>query len=56
MDVRDALKELASMIKAEIIRRVWEEGVNPKTGTNTLIESDLIKNLKVEAVSATGME
>lgn len=51
MDLHKALKELAEMIKAEIIRRVWEEGVNPKTGTNTLITSDLIKNMKVEAVS-----
>jgi hypothetical protein len=51
MDVKTALKELADMIKAEIMNRVWEEGVNPKTGTNTLISSDLIKNMRVEAVS-----
>lgn len=51
MDARKALQELAAMIKGEIMNRVWEEGVNPKTGTNTLISSDLIKNMKVEAVS-----
>lgn len=51
MDVKTALKELADMIKAEIMNRVREEGVNPKTGTNTLISSDLIKNMRVEAVS-----
>lgn len=51
MDVKTALNELADMIKAEIMNRVWEEGVNPKTGTNTLISSDLIKNMRVEAVS-----
>ena len=51
MDIRQALTELASMIKAEIMNRVWEEGVNPKTGTNTLITSDLIKNMRVDVVS-----
>lgn len=51
MNVREALQELAQMIKAEIMQRAWEEGTNPKTGTNTLISSDLIKNMKVEAVS-----
>lgn len=51
MDAKKALQELAAMIKAEIMRRVWEEGVNPKTGTNTLVSSDLIKNMTVEAVS-----
>jgi hypothetical protein len=51
MDARKALQELAAMIKAEIMRRVWEEGVNPKTGTNTLISSDLIKNMTVEVTS-----
>lgn len=51
MDIKTALQQLASMIKTEIMRRVWEEGVNPKTGTNTLVSSDLIKNMKVEAVS-----
>ena len=51
MTVKEALQELANMIKAEIMNRVWEEGVNPKTGTNTLIYSDLIKTMKVEPVS-----
>lgn len=51
MELRTALKELADMIKAEIMRRVWEEGVNPKTGTNTLIYSDMIKEMKVEPIS-----
>ena len=36
MDVKTALKELADMIKAEIMNRVREEGVNPKTGTNII--------------------
>lgn len=51
MDAKKALQELAAMIKSEIMNRVWEEGVNPKTGTNTLISSDLIQTMKVEAVS-----
>lgn len=48
--IQKALKELCNEVKALIMARVWEEGVNPKTGTNTLISSDLIKNMKVEAV------
>lgn len=51
MDVKNALRELAELIKAEIMKRVWEEGVNPKTGTNTLIYSDLIKDMRVDAIS-----
>ena len=47
MDLSTAFKELAEEVKSEVMRRVWEEGVNPKTGTNTLIYSDLIKNMKV---------
>lgn len=51
MDIKTALQQLAQMIKEEIMKRVWEEGVNPKTNTNTLISSDLIKNMRVEPVS-----
>lgn len=51
MDIQKALKELAQEIKNEIMRRVWEEGVNPKTGTNTLIYSDLIKDMEVKPIS-----
>lgn len=51
MDIQKALKELAEQIKDEIMRRVWEEGVNPKTGTNTLIYSDLIKDMEVKPIS-----
>ena len=51
MELKEALQELADMIRDEIMRRVWEEGVNPKTGTNTLISSDLIKNMEVKPIS-----
>lgn len=51
MDIQKALKELSKEIKDEIMRRVWEEGVNPKTGTNTLIYSDLIKDMEVKPIS-----
>ena len=51
LNLKEALEELASQIKNQIINDVWEEGVNPKTGTNTLISSDMIKNMKVEAVN-----
>lgn len=51
MDIKTALQELAKEIKDEIMRRVWEEGVNPKTGTNTLIYSDLIKDMEVKPIS-----
>lgn len=51
MDIRKALQELAKDIKDEIMRRVWEEGTNPKTGTNTLIYSDLIKDMEVRTIS-----
>ena len=51
MTVKEALQELAKEIRDEIMRRVWEEGVNPKTGTNTLIYSDLIKDMEVKPIS-----
>lgn len=42
MDLHSALKELADQIKDEIIRRMHSPvGVNPRTGRNTLIGSDL---------------
>ena len=55
MNIRDALQDLAKEIKDEIIRRVWEEGTNPKTGTNTLITSDLIKDMEVKPISETSI-
>lgn len=49
MDLRSALQELAARIKAEIISRMSSEiGVNKKTGSNTLIGSDLMGSVSVE--------
>lgn len=48
MDIREALEELAKQIKNEIILRLHSSvGVNPRTGTNTLIGSDLEKSIDV---------
>lgn len=48
MDLHSALKELADQIKEEIIRRMHSPvGVNPRTGRNTLIGSDLERSVEV---------
>lgn len=48
IDARTALKQLAQMVKEEILRRIQQYGVNPRAGRNTLIGSDLEKSIKVE--------
>lgn len=46
--VREALDELAKDIYREIVRRLHSDiGVNPRTGTNTLIGSELEKSIEV---------
>lgn len=48
MDIRLALKELADAIKEEILRRMASDvGINPRTGTNTLVNSGLYKSVDV---------
>lgn len=48
MKLDTALKELADDIKEEIIRRMHSSvGVNPRTGSNTLIGSDLERSVDV---------
>ena len=48
MDVKQALDELAKEIKNEIILRLHSSvGINRKTGTNTLIGSELEKSIDV---------
>lgn len=50
MDLKSALDELAKEIKDEIIRRLHSNiGINPRTGTNTLIGSNLEKSIQVTA-------
>ena len=51
MDLKKALQELAVEIKDEIIRRLHSEsGINPRTGTNTLVGSNLEKSIDVQAL------
>lgn len=57
MELRDALQELARMVKNEIILRLHSSiGVNPRTGTNTLIGSDLERSIDVSVVSDDTIE
>lgn len=52
MDIKEALQELAQMIKVEVLARMTSSvGVNPRTGTNTLEGSDLYKSVDVKPVS-----
>ena len=54
MDVKKALDELAKEIKNEIILRLHSSvGINQKTGTNTLIGSDLERSIDVKAIDDT---
>lgn len=51
MDLKKALQELAQMIKNEVLRRMESNiGVNPRTGENTLVGSDLYKSVDVYPV------
>lgn len=48
MRLQDALKELADMVKEEIIRRLHSDiGINPRTGQNTLAGSNLERSISV---------
>ena len=52
MDIQFALQELADKIKDEIHRRMESNiGVNPRTGTNTLVGSDLYESVDVSVTS-----
>ena len=51
MDIQNALRELASDIKQEVLRRMSSDlGVNRKTGTNTLDGSELMKSVDTKVV------
>jgi hypothetical protein len=48
MDAKSALTELANDIKREILRRMSSDvGINPRTGTNTLVNSSLYHSVDV---------
>lgn len=48
MEIREALQELADMVKEEIIARLHSPiGINRRTGQNTLIGSNLEKSIDV---------
>lgn len=50
IDLHAELQELAKMVKSEIIARLHSPiGINPRTGTNTLVGSNLEKSISVEA-------
>lgn len=52
MELQRALQELANEVKEEIIRRLHSPiAINPRTGTNTLIGSDLEKSIDVKAIN-----
>ena len=52
MDLHSALQELANNIKGEILKRMSSPiGINPRTGTNTLIDSDLYNSVDVSVVN-----
>lgn len=56
MDLKQALDELAKEIKDEIIRRLHSNvGVNRRTGTNTLVGSNLEKSIDVRVDSNDGL-
>lgn len=51
MDIHAALQELADMIKGEILHRMESPiGINPRTGTNTLVDSDLYESVDVSVI------
>ena len=47
MDIRVAFQELALAVKRLVNDRIRRYGINPKTGTNTLIGSELEKSIDV---------
>lgn len=47
MDVKTALMELAEAVKRILNDRIQRYGINPKTGTNTLEDSELQKSIQV---------
>ena len=50
MELQQALQELAKQVKEEIIRRLHSRvGINPRTGSNTLIGSNLERSIEVKA-------
>lgn len=52
MDLHSALQELANNIKGEILKRMSSPiGVNPRTGTNTLVDSDLYQSVDVKVMN-----
>ena len=56
MELRDALQELADMVKEEIIRRLHSPiGINNRTGQNTLIGSNLEKSIDVRVYGDNGI-
>lgn len=55
MELKTALKQLADDIKSEVLKRMEsEKGINTKTGTNTLVGSNLYKSVdtRVEGTDA----
>ena len=49
LDLKKQLRELAKQVYEEIIRRMHSEvGINPRTGTNTLVGSNLEKSVEVK--------
>lgn len=51
MDIHSALNELADMIKEEILHRMESPiGINRRTGTNTLVGSDLYESVDVSVM------
>lgn len=56
MELKSALGQLADAIREEIIRRMHSDvGINPRTGTNTLIGSDLEKSVEVNVVGESAI-
>ena len=49
MDIKTALMELAEAVKRILNDRIQRYGINPKTGTNTLEDSELQKSIQVTA-------
>lgn len=50
MELKQALQELANKIKAEILKRMSSPvGINPRTGKNTLVNSNLFHSVDVTA-------
>ena len=50
MDIKQALTELAEVVKRLIAYRIRQYGINPKTSTNTLQGSELEKSIEVNVL------